>query len=194
MRYLVILLIIVLTSCESHRQNQVESSQVFVIDSLINKEINHLAQVNAQLKKKVTYKEQEEVVKLNSGEVNWSNELAVFRSMDISKPSLFDAYRKSDEIRDSVSNLTIMSFQLNEGEISPVKMLNVYYLNDITSLKKITAIVSSGTMLNDSKRELELIFDQKQGQTILTGYSILTHDKQLFKEIVEVIIEGEVLY
>jgi hypothetical protein len=194
MRQVVILIIVVLTSCESPKQDQSRSSQLFGMDSLINMQIDQLVEVNAQLIKTVIYNGVKEVVNLNKAEVIWSNELAGFRMLDINKPSLFDAYKKLDGIKDSMSNLTIMSFQLNDDEINSVKMLNFYYLNDMTSLKRITGTIASESMLNGSIRKLELNFDQKQEQTVLTNYSHSIQEKRLFQEPVEVRIEGEVLY
>ena len=160
------------------------------VDSLLDAQISFLTKSKAQLSKIVP---SEEIV-INMDSLAWSNTLAVFRHLDLNKPSLNDAYHVISNIADSSSNLTILQYQLKDQNSNQrLKELSFYYLKSLQDIKKITAESSSNSLIYSSRNLYQLYFDQEQKQTILKSYTIGLQQKTLFKDSMNSIIQFEII-
>lgn len=194
---LIIYSVLLLANCKGTDNESIPSTSMvyYNMDSLLNGQINWLAQSEAELIKTYNNGEFSQEILLMVDSSQWVELLSAFHVIDINKPSLRDAYHVVDNLSDSNSNLTILQYQLKENIGNQLlKEVNFYYLESIENLKKIVAKTASSGFIYNSNNTFHLIFDQSKNHTYLKAYSITTSQKTLFRDSVNLHIDFEVKY
>jgi hypothetical protein len=183
-----ILLIIILSSCSDLKPVEVE--YYFDLNTLINNQIKMLTEDKAILEKRAIVNSDSAVTTFKPDSLEWSNELQIFLDADINKPALKGQYVVTDQ-KDSESNLKIRSYLTNSEKIA-VDWLKVYYLDDITKIKKIEIGITEENSIFNSKKVLKMEFDAVKDSFSLMNYSIEGVQKMILKDEVHFSINGKV--
>jgi hypothetical protein len=186
----------VLIGCqENTKSTDIQDQTYYRVDSLLNAQIDYLTRQKGQLHKTITTDEQTEEVLVKMDSLQWATAVAIFRVLDINNPALKDTYAVTGSLKDSISNLTILHYQLKEDDTRRhLKELNFYYLDSIENLKKITAKTSFQSYIFNAQNQFVLTFDQMQSLNVLKSYHISTTHKTLFKNPVHTAVDFEIRY
>jgi hypothetical protein len=156
-----------------------------------------LSSAKIKLEKKAGIGDQQEVVVITPDSAGWSNELAVFRQLEVAeRPTNRDKYTVS-EIEDSRSNLRVRSYVAKEtGDTrrTPVPYIHFFYLDGISDIRRIEAGYYESNLLYTSKRELVLEFEEATGPNPLRRYSIDGYQKVMMADSVHFLVEAEVIF
>ncbi len=124
--------------------------------------------------------------------LGWKDELAFFNKMNINKPVLQGVYNV--EVTEDVhSNLLIKSFIPAEGSDVEVQYLKLYYLDNISQLKKMEALYQENNPIYKSQRKFTLFFEDKSGVAYLDKFLVEGSQKMILKDSVKFKIEGNIL-
>jgi hypothetical protein len=183
-----ILFIIILSSCSDLKPVEVE--YYFDLNTLINNQIKMLTEDKAILEKRAIVNSDSAVTTFKPDSLEWSNELQIFLDADINKPALKGQYVVTDQ-KDPKSNLKIRSYTTNSKKLA-VDWLKVYYLDDISKIKKIEIGITEENSIFNSKKELKMEFDTVKDSFNLMLYSIEGFQKMILKDEVHFSIQGNV--
>lgn len=185
MKYLIILLTAALLGCNT--ESTTSSRTYYDIDSLVTAQINYLSE-NAFSLKKISSMD---TVLIKSNNINWGLELEIFRSLDINKPALSDSYMAQDKLDAANSNLTVLRYSPNYGQPT-VQQIELHYLDRLDNLKRLKAKVGNSNGLFDSSREFYMEFEQIEGKSILSYYTIKGNQKLVMRDTLNVNISAEI--
>ena len=187
MKYILFAFSIACLGCGNDNSNVIRA--YYPLDSLLNEQNKYFSTHPADLRK---ISNQDTII-VPSDSINWSNELEIFKTLDINKPALVDAYSIQDGLNDSTSNLTILRYTSKYGDQS-VNYLELHYLRAPYVLKRIKAQVVIKNGLFSSSREFNMEFGQTGKQTILYRYSISGAQKLMMTSSVDINILTEIIY
>lgn len=150
-----------------------------------------LSRAGARLEKKAGIGDLQGPVVIKPDSAGWSNELAVFRQLELAeRPTNRDLYTVSDK-DDSRSNLRIRSY-VAEG--TPVPYIHFYYLNTMGDIRRIEAGYFESTLIYTSRRHLTLEFEKGARNNTLRRYSIDGYQKIMMADSVHFLVEAEVVF
>lgn len=172
----------------------------YPMDSLIDHQIAHLKKSKAGLKKTATLDGKSDTKLISpatsSDTIPWIHELAVFREITlINKPANEKAYLVDDNLTDPRSNLKVKAFTALHDSVTnnaalQVKYLRIYYQNSIDKVRRIEAEMDIETSLYESRRYLEMEFQDIHDTVVLTAYKVNGGQKINLGDTVEYNIQG----
>jgi hypothetical protein len=179
-----------LVSCQN---NEVINKKYFDMDGLIDTQVNYLVQSRASITKSASVDTANDISTFIPNEESWSNELAVFRHLElINKPIYKEAYKEIDGIKDSNSNLTLRI--LNAKVKVPVKQFKIYYQNNPERVRKIEASIIEENALYYSSRKFSIELDDHQDNLVLSKYTIQGVQKMILRDSVRFSISATINY
>lgn len=188
-RVLIFIAIVALSSCENKRKN---ITHYYALDSLLTEQVKHLTQSHALLRKEAVLDGKTEASSfIPKDTTQWKHELDVFAELnDINKPANVGKYRTEKDVKDLNSNLRI--FRMESKEALPVVFLKVYYLDNLSDIRKIEGLYREESSLLKSSRQLSMEFQNINNKIVLTSYSITGGQKMLLGDTVQFSVTGMV--
>jgi hypothetical protein len=166
----------------------------FNIDSLITSQVIDLSALHASLTKAGTINAvKQDTVLTALDTAAWRRELDIFSEIELfNKPAYRVSYEVNDGLRDASSNLTIRAFQTTED--LPVRYVKLFYLDNLTKLRKIEALYQQDNALMKTQRKLVMEFSDVYNKNILTSYSVEGGQKMFAGDSVHFVINGTVTF
>jgi hypothetical protein len=160
------------------------------MDSLLSRQAALLAEKSVSLTKSAAVSDNRSETVLTPSATQWKEELEVFRDLGLLNQTLYQgSYRIEDPLDDPRSNLNIRRFT---NESAPLRSLQIYYQGDISQIRKLTGIVEEVNPLYSAHRELNLHFEELNGQLALSNYSVEGFQKVALRDTVRFSIYGSV--
>jgi hypothetical protein len=183
-------MILIFSSC-SH---EVKTTKLFHIDSLLNAQVQVLADSKATLEKQATIGSASDHSAYTPADTTaWNRELEIFRQLRvINKPINRTNYIVDDGLFDPHSNLTVKAFSAIEN--MPVRYIRVFYQDSVQRPRKIEALYQDENPLSKSGRLLTMEFQQAGNKSILSSYSITGGQKIIFGDTVVFDIKGKIVF
>ena len=179
------LLLVLLTACAEEKKSQ---NKYFDFDKLIDDQIVLLTEQQRVLVKAATLDGAAQDTVFQPSKQGLEMELEAFRLLEtINKPAFQQSYKVADALEDPVSNLKIHEFTSHEARVTSVRL---YYHNDLSQLKKIECAVVQQNLLYSNRDRLIMQFDDENGKTVLTGYSMSGYQKMILGDTVRFSIQG----
>ncbi len=177
---------VILLVASSCNQTEVKyKKSYFDFDSLITRQVKALAKSN--WKKISSLNKKMDTVSIRPDSLQWSNELDVFRQLDAINKPVLKGYYSIVHRKDVHSNLSVKSFEFNldneEKITSPVPIVDFYYFNQISDLRKIVAVYQEKNVLFTSQRQLSLEFEEGSSKNIV-NYKISGFQKMMLTDSV----------
>jgi len=185
-----ILIGILLSSCLKQSENA--AVNYFNLDSMLVAQKTHLLENNMQLDKWAFVDEDTAQNTYTPDSIGWKDELAFFNKMNINKPVLQGVYTESVE-NDANSNLKVKSFIPAPGADVEVQYLKLYYLNELSNLKKMEALYRENNPIYKSQREFTLFFEERSGAAVIDKFLVEGSQKMILKDSVKFKIEGQII-
>lgn len=185
----ILLIVIALASCETKRT---DAKYYYALDSVLNEQVQYLTLSHATLSKKASIDGKEESTSFVPNDTTrWKYELDVFAELnDINKPANVGKYRIAQGVKDANSNLLI--YTIESTEQLPVVFLKVYYLDNLSNIRRIEGLYREESSLLKSSRELSIEFQNINNKIVLTSYSITGGQKMLLGDSVQFSVNGMV--
>lgn len=191
MKYLKILILSALVvGCSSDGKKK-SVSYYYNLDSLLKSQKKLLFASKARLEKTAFVDNDSANNSYEPDTAQWNDELTFFDKMDINKPVLQGAYQSSIT-NDTKSNLTIRQFIPSKPKSVEVQYLKLYYLNDISNLKKIEALYTEDNPIYKSTRHFTLSFDEVGNELMLRSFKVSGGQKMLLKDTVQFEVLGKI--
>jgi hypothetical protein len=183
----VVLAMVLLTGC-SERQSAARKP-FYNLDSLVAFQVDHL-KGRYELNKLVEIDGKKEATRFVPDSAQWANELNIFRQIEqVNKAAFRDAY-VVNESRDTNSNLTVREIRA-QGK-APVSMVRLFYLRDISDLRKIEATIQDDNALYVNTRRLTMEFEPANSIHLVQRYRIEGVQKMVMDDSVHFVIAGEI--
>jgi hypothetical protein len=185
----ILLIVFALASCETKRT---DAKYYYALDSVLNEQVQYLTLSHATLSKKASIDGKEESTSfVPKDTTRWKYELDVFAELnDINKPANVGKYRIAQSVKDANSNLLI--YTIESTEQLPVVFLKVYYLDNLSNIRRIEGLYREESSLLKSSRELSIEFQNINNKIVLTSYSITGGQKMLLGDSVQFSVNGMV--
>ena len=164
----------------------------YPMDSLIQSQVVYLTASKAQLTKKAEIDGAEETNSFAPKDsLAWTHELDIFAELNvINNPVNAGNYSIEDEVKDSNSNLSIRLFK---GKSTlPVVYLKIYYLENLSKVRRIEALYREENSLLKGSRLLILEFQEIHNKTVLTSYSIEGSQQMFMGDTVQFAVKGTI--
>ena len=170
-----------LVACD--KKEQAYEKSYFNFDSLVNEQVAGLLKDQSTIDKRSVFNGKEDESRFVPDSLNLSNELDVFRQLDIiNKPLFRTSYEIRDGEKDTRSNLLIRSYTATVP--SPVPVVKFYYRPSSRELKKIESVFMEKNALYATRRNLLLEFDDSNGTILLSGYQLHGTQKMILNDTV----------
>jgi hypothetical protein len=185
----IVWIVVVLSSCETTRRDK---KYYYPLDSILTEQVQYLMLSHATLSKKASIDGKEEATFfVPKDTTRWKYELDVFAELnDINKPANVGKYHTKKGLKDSNSNLLI--YTIESTETLPVVFLKVYYLDNLSNIRKIEGLYREESSLLQSSRHLSMEFEKINNKIVLTSYSIKGGQKMLLGDSVQFTVNGMV--
>jgi hypothetical protein len=185
----IIFIVVALASCETKR---IDTKYYYALDSVLNEQVKNLTLSHATLSKKVAIDGKEESTSfVPKDTTRWKYELGIFAELnDINKPANVGKYRMEQRGKDANSNLLI--YTIESTEQLPVVFLKVYYLDNLSNIRRIEGLYREESSLLKSTRQLSMEFQNIDNKIVLTSYSITGGQKMLLGDSVQFSVNGMV--
>jgi len=191
MKYIKILILSVLViGCSSDGKKK-SVSYYYNLDSLLKSQKKLIIAKKAKLEKSAFVDQDSASNTYEPDTEEWSDELTFFNKMDINKPVLQGAY-ESSIVSDTKSNLTIRQYIPSKPKSVEVQYFKLYYLHDISNLKKIEALYKEDNPIYKSTRHFTLLFDEIGNELMLRSFKVSGGQKMLLKDTVQFEVLGKI--
>ncbi len=188
MRFLLVVALAWLGACTAREKKYVKAYTD--LDSLVNAQITALKEEQQTLKKRAWLNQLASDTAYRPDSLAWTNELSIFRQLDaINKPTFRGAYVRETGT-DSKSNLAVLSLTSNKP--STVPYIRFYYLNKPANLKRVEARFEESNALFSTYRQMEMQFEEINGQTLLKSFRVEGAQKMMLSDSVRFGIEATV--
>lgn len=183
------MIVVALSSCETRRS---DPKYYYSLDSVLNEQAQYLTQSRATLFKKASIDGKEETTSfVPKDTTRWKYELGVFAELsDINRPANVGKYRTEQGVKDVNSNLLI--YTMESTEQLPVVFLKVYYLDNLSNIRRIEGLYREESSLLKSSRQLSMEFQNINNKIVLTSYSIIGGQKMLLGDSIPFSVHGMV--
>jgi hypothetical protein len=180
---------IFLLSCE---QETPREYAYYPVDSLIHAQVKLLNASEAVLHKKAEIDGVEDETSFTPKDSTaWANELDIFFELSlINNPVHTGKYVVESGLKDPNSNLSIRSY--TGIDVLPVVYLKLFYLDDLSNIRRIEALYREENVLLKGSRLLILEFQKIKDKIVLTAYSIEGSQKMLLGDSVKFSIKGTI--
>lgn len=159
-----------------------DSGVFFDLDQLVSEQTKYLASIQPEVEKELRLNGKAE--RLVLGEVDWDDELALFRLADINKASYQDSYevdRSTPQVED---------YRLKPGHMLPVRRLKVHY--NAGAATEVFAEMKVENKLFDSYKELTLRLDGNSAKNRLLSYELKGFQQWLLGEKTSFEVKGTI--
>lgn len=190
MRVPVFLFFIFSVSCQGVDKKGIV--EYFDIAAVINEQYRLLESREATLSKVAIFGSDTAKAAIVPDNSQWKSELGIFERIDINKPQWRGQYRVEDS-EDTFSNLTIRTFTTTSDE-AEIKYLRLYFLDDVTDLRRIEARWHENNPVYKSQRDFTLHFEDMNNSIIINGYEIKGIQKMMFQDEVSFSINAGINY
>lgn len=186
MRFGVLITVVLLASCQGVELRTTD--EYFDVTGLIKEQYEVLIAENVTLSKMAVIGADTAEVSIRPDSSQWKNELGIFERIDLNKPKWRGQY-EIDDTKDKFSNLTIRTFTTINDE-AEVKYLRLYFLNNVSDLRRIEARWQENNPIYKSQRDLVLHFEDINNSIRLNGYEIEGVQKMMLQDEVSFIIKA----
>jgi hypothetical protein len=176
-----------LSSCIKEEKSGIINPLYFDVSGMIDKQITQLKSHQSNLKKVLRIEESVESKVINN--VNWNQELEVFKTIDINSPVLRETFNVDTSIHNNQKKVV---YQPKESTVKGVSNL-VLTLDSANNLRELTAIFKTDNILYSSEKDFHLAFESEKKSLILKSYRIDTKERLLFRKSCGNTIKGEVI-
>lgn len=188
MSRLILILFVVLFSCENTAREQREFSAYFDADSLVNAQISYLKDKNLTIQKAALLNNVTDTSSYTVDSLLLAYELEIFRKANINKPAFDGLYQKTV---DQNNNLIIHKYSpVKDDTELEIKSLILSYEND--KLVNLEAFIEEDHWLYKSTRAINLNLGSVDGVQLIDDYSILGYQKMIFRDQVDFSVKGEI--
>ena len=168
------------------------ANSFYDINGLIDQQIKMLDSIGPSMIKKATIGAIEETNRFAPEDSTaWSNEISIFRSIDINKPLLKDSYSISEVKKGDNKNITYSSKYPSK---TIVEELSIQWFEKGEISLKIKANLDSRNPLFKSVRTMEMEFKDVNGLQALSHYKSEGWQKMVSKDSSLYVIEAEIIY
>lgn len=177
------------SSCENKTS---DTKFYYPLDSLLQDQVQFLTQSKAGLSKQAIIDGEAETKSFIPKDTSaWKFELDVFAQLnDINKPTNVGKYRTERDVKDVNSNLFI--YTIKSTEKLPVSFLKIYYLDNLSNIRKIEGLYCEESSLLTSSRHLSMEFQNINNKIVLTSYSMKGGQKMLLADSVQFSVHGTI--
>lgn len=145
-------------------EKQNGDSVFYDTEGFISEQIRQLERINPSVDRHNQLKEQKEQLTLS--DVDWENELDLFLTSDINKPSYLASYNVSKP--DSLTT----EYALKNGESLPVKRMKIQVNPDNSLPERLEVDLYRKNKLFEMEKNLMLSASETNGQWLIRDYSI----------------------
>ncbi len=178
MRLVVMLFLAFLLACQE--VESVEQGEYYNVDSLISAQYALLAESGPSISKIATIDGDTSSTEFTPDTTQWVTELSIFRRLELNKPKWKGRYTVVDS-DDPFSNLRVRAFSIDHRE-AEVKYVKLYFLNNISQLRKLEARWVEKNPIYQSQRDMTLRFDDIKDQIVLSEYEISGSQKMMLRD------------
>ena len=191
MKYAVVLVLAILCSCQ-RPDDHTAVSTYYSVDSLIAGQQQVLYEKEAKLRKMAFIGTDSSSADFQPDSLQWLDELNILKKADITNPALSGTYI-SEIVSDEHSNLTVLvlSSDLKNAE---VKFIKLYYLDQISALRKVEALWVEKNPLSSSQKQMTLVFEDIRDDILLTQYKITGVQKMISQDTIDFQIVGNITF
>lgn len=176
-------LLLILSACNGEQTTGRKNPEVPDLSAIVERQALLLDSLGAKGEKKIALNEKRDTI--HNAEIDWQDELEIFKEADISDQRYASLYRKEQE--DSATFVFRQVEQANE----PVQFLR-YSLED-GRISQIEAKVTTENILYERDLWMRLDFAEKNGHWLITSYRIVSSTDVLLAGRRDYSVNGEVL-
>lgn len=168
-----------------------KNSVYYPMDSLMQAQVEYLTTSKALLTKKAEIDGTEETSSFTPPDSTaWAHELNIFSELNVINNPVNTGNYVVENGLDNNSNLSIRSFT---GKTTlPVVYLKIFYLENLSGIRRIEALYREENSLLKGSRLLILEFQEIHRKTILTSYSIEGSQKMFLGDSVQFLVKGTI--
>jgi hypothetical protein len=182
-------LLMMLAACAEEKK---ATTKFFDFDKLLDDQVALLTERKRVLVKAASLGNAPKDTTFQPSMRGWERELEAFRLLEtINKPAFQKSYKVADAIEDPGSNLKIHEFSSDKARVTAVRL---YYQNNLSRLKKIECDIVQQNLLYSNKDQLTMKFDDENGKTVLTGYSMSGYQKMILGDTTRFAIQGTIVW
>lgn len=173
--------VFIFSSCQ---QSEVKYDKpYFDFDSLVSEQVKSMAKSKWKKIFRLNQKSDTVVIQPDSMRA----ELDIFTQLDVINKPIFKNRYSVEEKKDVHSNLLVRSYRFREDEMdklkSPVPLVEFYFYNQFSDLRKIVSVINEKNLLLNSSRQLSLEFEEGNQKKIV-AYEIKGFQKMLLADSV----------
>jgi hypothetical protein len=187
-------LTMVCASCKLSGPEKHRIQEYYNLDSLLSMQIIRLTDNNARLYKRATVNGSAEETQMQPDSTGWARELALFREADLNKPAFSKAYSVTKAQKDTRSNLLFDKFTPVNNDELRIRSIQIYYLNDLSNIRKIEIVKKEENELFYSSLHMALNFGQLKKEVVLQSYVVNGLQKLRLKDTVSYTVEARIEY
>ncbi len=156
---------VVLVSCGvSSQQEAAEQKAYFDVEAFVQGQIDWLEQSRPEVRKEMSMDGEKEV--LQTQEIDWNDELDLFRQADLNKPALRDSYTLTRP--DSLTEW----YRVKPGENLPVTYLKVGFEPETHAVRYLEAAFATDNRLYRSQKKIRLECRLENRESRLKTYEL----------------------
>ncbi|QSE98115.1 hypothetical protein [Fulvivirga lutea] len=169
-----------------------ETSAYFSLDSLLNKQSELLQNEDVTLRKRAIVGNDTASNEIKLDSLGWANEFEFMRDLDINKPALIGRYNRK-VVDDINSNLKVIDYSANEDNLR-IRKFRIYYLDKPENIRIISAMSKESNSIFKSSKKIKLEFDEFDGQTVLTSYSLRGYQKMILQDSIVFKVDARLMH
>ena len=181
MRITTLLFLVVLFGCTTEPQQKAEAIW-FDLPGLVDQLVLNMGNKNHQTIKTFALNFESETKQYDSTDSSfWAIELSKLREIDLNSAQIRDVLIFNSNIKDDKSNLLIDEYLLPENNIAPLQKLSVYYLEETSEIRQISADLSSNNLIANSQTKIYLWVNRYNDKLLIDSLQIIGCDKTLMR-------------
>ena len=181
MRITTLLFLVVLFGCTTEPQQKAEAIW-FDLPGLVDQLVLNMDNKNHQTIKTFALNFESETKQYDSTDSSfWAIELSKLREIDLNSAQIRDVLIFNSNIKDDKSNLLIDEYLLLENNIAPLQKLSVYYLEETSEIRQISADLSSNNLIANSQTKIYLWVNRYNDKLLIDSLQIIGCDKTLMR-------------
>ena len=178
---LIFLFALVLTSCEKKPVSKIDN-QWFDLPAFVSSLTLDMSQRGPLVSKTFELNNEIETKEFNNTDsAFWAKQLTVLREIDLNSPQLRGSIKGTEGLQDEQSYLLIDSYILESSIDVPLKKLSIYYLDEPSDIRKITAELDSDNFIAHSETKVDLWLNRYGEQLLIDSLIIIGEDITLMQ-------------
>jgi len=181
MRFTTLLFLVVLFGCTTEPQQKAEAIW-FNLPGLVDQLVLNMGNKNHQTTKTFALNFESETKQYDSTDSSfWAIELSKLREIDLNSAQIRDVLIYNSNIKDDKSNLLIDEYLMPENNIALLQKLSVYYLEETSEIRQISADLSSNNLIANSQTKINLWVNRYNDKLLIDSLQIIGYDKTLMR-------------